>query len=130
MVSITLDKASTIYYHRHPHIQKLRKLEEKGKVRLFHFVNMDEDLEELSKPEMRTYAKLRTRIFRDREITLSEHADLCLLAKHRHAKRDFFLSLDRDNLLREENRKLLEETGIRIREPGKPFLKEIRPMLG
>ncbi|NIO22972.1 MAG: hypothetical protein GTN38_03005 [Candidatus Aenigmarchaeota archaeon] len=129
MVSITLDNASAIYYHRHPQIQKLRELEEKGKVKLFHFVNMDRDLESLSKPEMRTYAKLRERIFREKDLTLSEHADLCLLAKHKQARRNFFLSLDRDNLLKEENRKLLEEMGIRIREPDKSFLKEIRPMI-
>jgi hypothetical protein len=129
MVSITLDKASAIYYHRHPEIQKLRKLEEGGKVKIYHFINMDKDLEALSKPEMRTYAKLRVRIFGDRDITLREHADLCLLAKHKQSKRDFFLSLDRDNFLREENRKLLEGMGIRIREPGKSFLKEIRPMI-
>jgi len=129
MVSITLDKTSTIYYHRHPHIQKLRELEEKGKVELYHFINMDKDLEILSKPEMRTYAKLRTRIFRERDITLKEHADLCLLAKHRHAKRNFFLSLDKENLLKEENKKLLEEMGIRIREPNESFLKEIMPMM-
>nr|NIO23331.1 hypothetical protein [Candidatus Aenigmarchaeota archaeon]NIP41086.1 hypothetical protein [Candidatus Aenigmarchaeota archaeon]NIQ18138.1 hypothetical protein [Candidatus Aenigmarchaeota archaeon]NIS73674.1 hypothetical protein [Candidatus Aenigmarchaeota archaeon] len=117
MVSITLDKTSTIYYHRHPEIQKLRKLEERGKVKLYHFINMEKDLEALSKPEMMTYAKLRARIFGDKDLTLLEHADLCLLAKHKQARRKFFLSLDKDNLLKEENRKLLEEMGIRIREP-------------
>lgn len=127
MFSITLDNASTIYYHRHPEIQKLRKMEEKGKVKLYHFVNMDKELESLNKPEMRTYAKLRTRIFGDRELTLTEHADLCMLVKHKMAKRNFFLSLDRKNLLKEENQKLLEGMGIRIREPSKSFLREIRP---
>lgn len=129
MVEITLDKTSTIFYHRHPGIQKLRKLEEKGKVKLYHFINMDKELETLSKPEMRTYAKLRERIFRDKDITLKEHADLCLLAKHKHTKRDFFVSLDKDNLLKEENRKFLEKMGISIREPNELFLKEIRPLI-
>jgi len=129
MVSITLDNTSTIYYHRHPEIQKLRKMEERGKVKLFHFVNMDKDLESLNKPEMRDYAKLRSKIFGGKDLTLTEHADLCMLVKHKKARRNFFLSLDRKNLLREDNRKLLEGMGIRIREPNKLFLKEIRSMI-
>jgi len=130
MVSITLDKTSTIYYHRHPGIQKLRKLEEKGKVKLYHFINMDKDLEDMSRQEIRTYEKIRAKIFGMRDdITIAQHADLCLLAKHKTAKRDFFLSLDKGNLLREENRKVLEKMDIRIREPSKAFLDEIKPMI-
>ena len=130
MVSITLDKTSTIYYHRHPGIQKLRKLEEKGKVRLYHFINMDKELENMNKHEIRSYEKLRAKIFGMKDdITIAQHANLCLLAKHKTAKRDFFLSLDRDNLQREENRNFLENMGIRIREPSKSFLDEIKPMI-
>ena len=58
-----MDHSAMIFYHRHPGIQKLRKLEEKGDIRLYNAISLDRDLEKMSETEMKIYSRLREMVF-------------------------------------------------------------------
>lgn len=126
MVRITLDHSAMIFYHRHQGIQKLRKLEEKGKVRLYHAVNLNRELESLSESEQKIYERLRELVFgrAQKDLNLTEHGDLMLLVNHIKNKRDFFVTLEK-----ERYRNLEKHRNLKIRFPDNEFLREVRGMI-
>ena len=123
MVKITMDHSAMIFYHRHPGIQKLRKLDEKGDIRLYNAITLDRDLEKMSETEMKVYNRLREMVFgrEQKDLTLTEHGDLCLLVKHMKSKRDFFITLEKDKY-----KNLEKHRDLRIRFPDNKFLKEVK----
>jgi len=126
MVSITLDNSAMIFYHRHPVIEGLRKLEEEGKLRLYHAQNLNRELASLSKTEEKIYERLREMVFgRERDLNLMEHGDLVLLINHMKAKRDYFVTLEKERYAN-----LGGHRNLAIRFPDKKFFREIEGRLG
>jgi len=122
MVKITLDHSAMIMNHRHPIIRELQKLEEEGKVRLYHADNLGRELASLSEGETRIYDRLREMVYGrpQGELNLAEHGDLVLLVNHMKSGRDYFLTLQAgkyDSLAGHRN--------LKVRTPDKKFLKEI-----
>jgi len=127
MVSITMDHSAMIFYDRHPVINQLKKLEEEGKLRLFHAQNLNRDLGTLSRTEEKIYDTLRQMVFArpQHDLNLSEHGDLVLLVNHMKTKRDFFITLDKERYANLRGHRSLD-----IRFPDKKFLREIEGQLG
>ncbi|MEE9323505.1 MAG: hypothetical protein V3U72_03080 [Candidatus Aenigmarchaeota archaeon] len=126
MVKITMDHSTMIFYHRHPVVQKLRKLEEKGEIKLYHAINLDRDLETVSETEGKIYERLREMVFgrKQKDLNLTEHGDICLLVNHIKNKRDFFLTLEN-----EKYKDLDKHRELKIRFPDNKFLKEVRGLV-
>jgi len=126
MVKITLDHSALIFYHRHPVIQKLRELEKKKKVKLYHAINLDRELETLTETEQKIYDRLREMVFgrEQKDLNLREHGDLMLLINHMKSKRDFFLTLEK-----EKYKNLEKHRDLKIRFPDEDFMKEVKGMI-
>jgi hypothetical protein len=127
MVSITMDHSAMIFYHRHPAIERLRELEQEGKLRLFHSQNLSRELASLNKTEEKIYDRLRQMVFqrRQQDLNLAEHGDLVLLVNHMKSGRDYFLTLDQKRY-----ESLRGHRSLDIRFPDKAFMKEIESRLG
>lgn len=126
MVKITMDHSALIFYHRHPVVQKLRKLDENKEITLYHAINLDRDFETVSKTEEKMYNTLREMIFgrKQRDLNLTEHGDLMLLVNHMKNKRDFFITLERGKY-----KNLKGHRDLKIRFPDNKFLKEVRGLV-
>ena len=126
MVKITIDHSAMIFYHRHPVIQKLNEMHEKKKIRLYHAISLDRELEKMSMTEWKVYDKLREMVFekQQRDLNLTDHGDLMLLVNHMKNKRDFFLTLEK-----EKYKKLEKHRDLKLRFPDNRFLKEVRGMI-
>jgi hypothetical protein len=123
MVRITFDHSAMIFYDRHPVIGELKKLEDDGKVRIYHAQNLNRDLGSFSKMEEKMYERLRHIIFdkKQQDLTLTEHGDLSLLINHMKTKRDFFLTLEKGKY-----KSLEKHHGLKIRFPDEDFLDEVK----
>ncbi len=121
-----MDHSALIFYHRHPVIQKLRKLDEDKEIRLYHAINLDRDLETMSESEGKMYERLREMVFgrEQKDLNLTEHGDLMLLVNHMKNRRDFFLTLEK-----EKYKNLEGHRDLKIRFPDNKFLKEVRGMV-
>ena len=124
MVRITMDHSAMIFYHRHPGIQKLREMEEKDEVNIYNAITLDRQIETLSEIERKMHDRLKSMVFGDRNITLTEHGDLVLLVNHIKSRRDFFLTLEKDKY-----RDLEKHRDLKIRFPDEKFLKEVRAIV-
>lgn len=121
-----MDHSAMIFYHRHPGIQELRKLEEDGKISLYHAITVDRELEELTDSEEEVYEKLREMIFgrEQKHLNLTEHGDLVLLVKHMKSNRDFFLTLDE-----EKYDNVRSHRSLKVRFPDEVFIQEVRDLV-
>ncbi len=126
MVKITMDHSAMIFYHRHHVIQKLRRLEEDRKIRIYNAITLDRDLETMNEIEGKIYERLREMVFgrEQKDLNLTEHGDLMLLINHMKNKRDFFLTLEKGKYKNLEGHR-----DLRIRSPDNKFLKEVRGLI-
>lgn len=126
MVKITMDHSAMIFYHRHPVVQKLRKLDEDKEITLYHAINLDRDFETVSKTEEKIYNRLREMVFgrKQRDLSLTEHGDLMLLVNHMKNKRDFFITLEKGKYKNLEGHR-----DLKIRFPDNKFLKEVKGLV-
>jgi hypothetical protein len=127
MVKITLDHSAMIFYDRHPAIERLIRMEEEGKVRLYHAQNLNRDLASINKTEEKIYDRLRQMVFarKQEDLNLAEHGDLVLLINHMKSKRDYFITMDKDRYAN-----LHGHGSLDIRFPDDEFLSEIESRLG
>jgi len=123
MVRITLDHSGLTVHERHPGLRELIEMDEKDEVNIYNSITLEREIENLTQSEQKVYEQLRSMIFGDKGVNLSEHADLCLLIKHMKAKRDFFFFIDKNKYKNLENHK-----DLKIRFPDREFLKEIKTL--
>jgi hypothetical protein len=122
MVKITLDHSAMIIYDRHPVIDKLRKLNDEGKLTLYHAQNLNRDLGKLNATEEKIYDRLRHMVYgrKQSDLNLTEHGDIVLMINHMKSKRDYFLTLES-----EKYKSLRGHRNLDVRFPDEAFLKEI-----
>ncbi len=127
MVEITLDHSAMIFYHRHPVIASLKRLEEEGKLSIHHAQSLNRELETLNETEGKMYERLREMVFAkpQQDLSLADHGDLVLLINHMKNKRDFFLTMDAARYASLAGHRRLD-----IRFPDRQFLKKIEGRLG
>jgi hypothetical protein len=121
-----MDHSALIFYDRYPVIEKLKKLDDDGKLRLYHAQNLNRDLGTLNKTEEKIYDRLRQMIFAkpQQDLNLTDHGDLVLLINHMKNKRDYFLTMDK-----EKYSSLLGHRNLDIRFPDDRFLSEVESKL-
>ncbi|MFH1237302.1 MAG: hypothetical protein V1648_02760 [Candidatus Aenigmatarchaeota archaeon] len=122
MVKITLDHSAMIIYDRHPVIDKLKKLNDEGKLTLYHAQNLNRDLGKLNATEEKIYDRLRHMVYgrKQSDLNLTEHGDIVLMINHMKSKRDYFLTLEHDKY-----KSLRGHRNLDVRFPDEAFLKEI-----
>ncbi|MBN2042691.1 MAG: hypothetical protein JW754_02695 [Candidatus Aenigmarchaeota archaeon] len=122
-IHVTLDsKLSWNINSPHPVITALKEMENGGMVKIH---TADSLMERLEKVDQRTYGMIRDVTHWGRGAkTLDDHTDICLMADHHDSKRDYFLTLSEDKILRRKDK--LAKLGINARLPDTEFLKEIR----
>ena len=121
MVKITLDHSGLIFFERHPELRKLLELNENDKIRVYHAINLEREIETLTESERKIYEKLRFVVFGDKDLTLREHGDICLLINHIKSKRDFFVTMEKGKYAGLEKHR-----DLKIRFPDKKFLSEVK----
>jgi hypothetical protein len=125
-LEITLDsKLSYMINSTHPVIADLKKLSNEGMVRLHTFDSSNERIPGLDIKEFRKLLKVTYPQGSPR--TLDDHSDIWLLTDHKAAGRDYFITLNSENILKHEEK--LGRLGISVRPPGRFFLRELKNRL-
>jgi hypothetical protein len=125
-LEITLDsKLSYLINSTHPVIADLKKLSNEGMVRLHTFDSANERIPSLDIREFRKLLKITYP--QGSPKTLDDHSDIWLLTDHKIAGRDYFITLNSENILMHEER--LGKLGISVRPPGRFFLRELKSRL-
>jgi hypothetical protein len=125
MIKVTLDTTlSTNINGSHPILFEIKNMEKSKKLKIF---TLESQAERLDKIDKGLYRKMKKIFFPDRSITTTNHSDLCLLVDHLESKRDYFLTLNQENFLR--NASKLEGLNIRIRRPDQGFIDELNELI-
>jgi hypothetical protein len=122
-----MDHSALIFYDRHLVIEKLKKLDDDGKLRLYHAQNLNRDLGTLNKTEEKIYDRLRQMVFAkpQQDMNLADHGDLVLLINHMKNKRDYFITMNKEKYVSLSGHRHLD-----IRFPDDKFFKEVESRLG
>lgn len=126
MFRITMDHSAMIFHDRHEAIERLVKLEQEGKLRLYNSQNLSRELASLSPTEEKVYHRLREMVFGkpQGDLNLADHGDLVLLVKHMKSGRDYFITMDSKKYA-----SLKGHSKLDIRFPDEAFVSEVEGRL-